>query len=58
MLDTDISEAELVERGQQPVGVGGVRPDPRVEIASRQRQPVSRERIAAHDHVSDVMPSE
>ena len=58
MLDTDISEAELVERDQQPVGVGGVCPDSRIEVTSRPWQAVRSKRVAAHDHLADVMPSE
>jgi hypothetical protein len=58
VLDTDISEAELVERDQQPVGVGGVCPDSRIEVTGRPWQAVRSKRVAAHDHLADVMPSE
>lgn len=35
MRDTDTAKAELFERDQEPVRVGGVRPDPRVEVTGR-----------------------
>ena len=58
VLNANASEAKLIKGDQKPIGVGGVRPDPRIEVAGRPRQAVSRERIAAHDHVANVMPSE
>jgi hypothetical protein len=58
VLDANASEAELIKRDQKPVGVGGVRPDPGIEVAGRPRQAMSGERLTAHDHLADVMPSE